>query len=76
MRFKTMDGTLLEAEGFRQLAEALWQSTFDPEPTIEEWMYCSAKRAAMYNGSVIRTETPEAHAEDLIQAGFVTMCER
>lgn len=75
MRFKTMDGMLLEAEGFQQLAEALWQSAFDPEPTIEEWMHSSAKRAAMYNGSVIRTESPTAHVEDLIQAGFITQCQ-
>ena len=69
MRFKTMDGMLLEAEGFQQLAEALWN------PTIEEWMRGSAKRAAMYNGSVIRTESPTAHVEDLIQAGFITQCQ-
>lgn len=75
MRFKTMDGMLLEAEGFQQLAETLWQSAFDPEPTIEEWMRSSAKRAAMYNGSVIRTESPTAHVEDLIQAGFILRCE-
>ena len=47
MRFKTMDGMLLEAEGFQQLAEALWQSAFDPEPTIEEWMRSSAKRLSL-----------------------------
>ena len=31
----------------------------------------SAKRAAMYDGSVIRTCSPEAHVEDLIRAGFL-----
>ncbi|EGW42727.1 MULTISPECIES: hypothetical protein [Bilophila] len=75
MRFKTMDGMQLEAESFQLLAEALWKSTFDPDPTIEEWMRSSAKRAAMYNGSVIRTESPTAHVEDLIQAGFITQCQ-
>ena len=32
----------------------------------------SARRAAIYDGSVIRTCSPEAHVEDLIRAGFVT----
>lgn len=72
MRYRTQDGELLEAESLRQLAEKLWQTKFIPEPTLEEWMRGSAKRAAMYDGSVIRTCSPEAHVEDLIRAGFVT----
>ena len=32
----------------------------------------SARRAAMYDGSVIRTSSPEAHVEDLIRAGFLS----
>lgn len=72
MRYRTQDGELLEAVSLRQLAEALWQSKFGPEPTLEEWMAGSARRAAMYDGSVIRTCSPEAHVEDLIRAGFVT----
>lgn len=72
MRYRTQDGELLEAESLRQLAEALWQSKFDPEPTLEGWMAGSARRAALYDGSVIRTSSPEAHVEDLIRAGYVT----
>lgn len=72
MKYQTQDGKLLEAESLRQLAEALWQSKFDPEPTLEEWMAGSARRAAIYDGSVIRTCSPEAHVEDLIRAGYVT----
>ena len=36
MKYQTQDGKLLEAESLRQLAEALWQSKFDPEPTLED----------------------------------------
>lgn len=72
MQYQTQDGKLLEAASLRQLAEALWQSKFDPEPTLEEWMAGSARRAAIYDGSVIRTCSPEAHVEDLIRAGYVT----
>lgn len=72
MQYRTQDGELLEAESLRQLAEILWRSKFDPEPTLEEWMAGSAWRAAMYNGSVIRTCSPEAHVEDLIRVGFIT----
>lgn len=72
MRYRTQDGELLEAVSLRQLAEMLWQTKFDPEPTLEQWMAGSARRAAIYDGSVIRTCSPEAHVEDLIRAGFVT----
>lgn len=66
---------MLEAESLRQLAEILWQTKFIPEPTLEEWMRGSAKRAAMWDGSVIRTCSPEAHVKDLIAAGFLTRIE-
>lgn len=72
MKFRTQDGEVLEAESLRQLAEILWQTKFIPEPTLEEWMRGSAKRAAMWDGSVIRTCSPEAHVEDLIAVGFLT----
>lgn len=75
MRYRTMSGEMLEAESLRQLAEILWQTKWDPEPTLEEWMVGSAKRAAMYNDSVIRIVSPEAHVEDLIREGFLTPVE-
>lgn len=59
MKFRTQDGEVLEAESLRQLAEILWQTKFIPEPTLEEWMRGSAKRAAMWDGSVIRTCSPK-----------------
>lgn len=75
MKFRTQDGEVLEAESLRQLAELLWQTKFIPEPTLEDWMRGSAKRAAMWDGSVIRTCSPEAHVEDLISVGFLTRIE-
>ena len=75
MKFRTQDGEVLEAESLRQLAELLWQTKFIPEPTLEDWMRGSAKRAAMWDGSVIRTCSPEAHVEDLIAAGVLTRIE-
>ena len=71
MKFRTLDGKTLEAAGLQQLAEVLWESKFDPEPTIEDWMRGSAQRAAIYNGAVISTESPEAHVRDLIKAGYL-----
>ena len=75
MKVRTQDGEVLEAESLRQLAEILWQTKFIPEPTLEEWMRGSAKRAAMWDGSVIRTCSPEAHVKDLIAVGFLTRIE-
>ena len=75
MKVRTQTGEVLEAESLRQLAEILWQTKFNPEPSLEEWMRGSARRAAMWDGSVIRTCTPEAHVEDLIHKGFLTRIE-
>lgn len=72
MQYQIQDGKLLEAASLRQLAEVLWRNKFDPEPTLEAWMAGSARRAAIFDGSVIRTCNPEAHVEDLIRAGFIT----
>ena len=72
MRYRTEAGEVLEAESLRQLAEILWQTKWDPEPTLEEWMQASAKRAAVYDGSIVRTSSPEEHVEDLIRIGVVS----
>lgn len=71
MRYETMDGMVIEADTLAQVAEALWNSMIMPDDSLDEWMVNSAKRAAMWNGSVIRTASPEAHVEDLISAGFL-----
>ena len=76
MKYKVTDtGEVLEAEDLRHLAEALWQTKWDPEPTIEEWMAESARRCAMWDNSVIRTVSPEAHVEDLLACGFLERLE-
>lgn len=72
MKYRTEAGELLEAASLRQLAERLWQTKWEPEPTLEEWMHASARRCAIYDGSVTRTTTPEEHVEDLIRIGVVT----
>lgn len=75
MKYRAMDGYELEAESLQQLAEKLWQSMLVPDASIEAWMAGSAKRAAIYNGSVISTASVEEHVRDLIRAGFVTPVE-
>lgn len=75
MKYCAMDGYELEAESLQQLAEKLWQSMLVPDASIEAWMAGSAKRAAIYNGSVISTASVEEHVRDLIRAGFVTPVE-
>ena len=75
MKFVAMDGYKIEAEDYQELAEKLWQSMFIPDDTIEEWMAGSAKRANIYNGSKIRTDSIEHHIEDLLATGFVSKVE-
>jgi hypothetical protein len=74
-RYKTLDGKPLEAESLRGIADALMREMFIPDPTLEAWMQGSAKRAKMWNGSVIRTSSPEDHVRDLISAGILTPVE-
>lgn len=71
MRYRTQDGEVLEATSLQQLAEILWQTQRMPEPTMEDWMRGSARRAAIMDGSVIRTCDPVSHVEDLIRAGYI-----
>ncbi len=75
MRYKVMGDELLEAESLRQLAEKMWQSKFNPEPTLEAWMEAQARRTLMWDGTVLRTSSPEALIEDLIAAGHIVPLE-
>ena len=75
MKYLIETGEQLEAASLRQLAEILWQTKWNPEPTLEEWMKASAHRCAVYDGSIVRTTSPEEHVEDLIRVGVVTPME-
>jgi hypothetical protein len=75
LRYKTPDGKSIEAESFRGIAEALRREMLIPDPTIEEWMLGSAKRAKNWNGAVVRTTSPEEHVQDLIAAGILVVTE-
>jgi len=72
LRYKTPDGKALEADSLRGLAEALWREMKFPEPSLEEWMQGSARRAKNWNGAIVRTSSPEDHVRDLIEAGILT----
>lgn len=72
MKYKTLNDKILEADSLRDLAEQLWQMMMVPEPTLEEWMLNSARRALEWNGAVIRTGSPEDHVEDLIEVGLLS----
>lgn len=75
MKYRTLDGKVLEARDQAALGQALWQGSFLPEPTLEDWMAASARRALVYNGSQIRTDSVEHHVQDLVAAGFLTLLE-
>ncbi len=42
-----------------------------PPPTLEEWMGGSGLRAANWNGSAVRTSSPEEHVQALIAVGLL-----
>lgn len=75
MKYRAMDGYEMEAKDYHELAEKMWQSMFIPDDDIETWMINSAKRAEIYNGSKIRTDSIEHHIEDLISTGFISPAE-
>lgn len=71
MKYQFIDGAKFEANSLDELAHALWKSKFIPEPSIEEWMIASASRAIIYDGSVLRTSSTDAHIQDMMACGFV-----
>ena len=71
LKYQALNGKVFEGESAKHLATALWESQFVPEPTLQDWMLESAKRVAMWDGTVIRTKNVEAHIEDLIRCGFL-----
>ena len=71
MKYRYMDGFEFEAENAREAAEKLWASKFVPEATLEDWMAGMARRCQMWDGSIIRTGSPEELVEDLIARGFM-----
>ena len=71
LKYQTLDGKIFEGESAKDLATALWKSQFIPEPTLQDWMQESAKKVAMWDGTVIRTKNIEAHIDDLVQSGFL-----
>ena len=75
MRYKVMGDEQLEAESLRQLAEKMWQTKWNSEPTLEAWMEAQARRTLMWDGTVLRTSSPEALIEDLIAAGHIVPLE-
>jgi len=72
MKFRAPNDIIVEGQSYREVAEALWKLMMVPEPTLEEWMVGSARRAREWDGSVVRTTSPEEHIEDLITSGFLT----
>ena len=75
MKVQSLDSKVYEAANVKELATALWQSKFDPEPTIQEWMQGSASRAEAWNGAALRTDSEEHHIEDMLSAGLLTLLE-
>lgn len=72
MRYKTIDGVIVEAESLHDIAEELWGQVMVPEPSLEAWMRQSADRARLWNGSILSTTSPEEHIRDMISAGLLT----
>ena len=75
MQYPTLAGVRLRAISHADLAEARWHSQFSPPETMQEWMQGSAERAQMWNGAILRTDTPENHVDDLIAFGFLERVE-
>lgn len=69
MRYRYADGFEFEANGARDVCEKLWQSKFVPEPTLEEWMKGFARRIEMWDGTIVRSRTPEELVDDLLLCG-------
>lgn len=69
MRYRYSDGFEFEANGPDEIANALWQSKFVPEDTLEEWMAGFARRVEMWDGTVLRTGSVVELVDDLLTSG-------
>lgn len=54
-----------------EVVENMWQTSFDPNDTMEEYMQDVAKRAKVQRGSDVRTDSVDSFVEDLVKEGFL-----
>lgn len=73
MRYRYFDGFEFEANDFMEIATALWQSKFIPDPTLDEWMQGFAKRLEMWDGTVVRTGSVDELVTDLLTTGHLVV---
>ena len=66
-------GTIVATSPSDFLCKLHQGSRFDSGGTYEEFMQCFAHRLRMYNGSVVRTDTPDVFLADLLACEFRTV---
>lgn len=71
MRFRTADGVVIEGATFEDIANVLWQQVMVPEPSLHDWMEENAKRAEMWDGTVLPVSSVEDHIRAMIAAGHL-----
>lgn len=73
-RFPDDDKTFV-ASSHIELATLLWQSAFDPQSTLEEWMLAFSNRAYLWNDAVLRTDSADHLISDMLAAGLIVEVE-
>ena len=71
MKYKTLNGKVVEGETPRDIAKALRAMMLVPDAGLEEWMAGSAKRAKDWSGAEVSAASPEEHIRDLVAAGML-----
>lgn len=75
-KIKTNDGEMFEGETWEQVVDAMRLSTpLEPDPDIDVYMKETARRAKVWNGSIVDTKTPETFIRSLARGKLLEILE-
>lgn len=64
---------VFETDTPEQMVGYLWKASFIHEASADQYMKAVARREAMYDGKVIRTDTAAHFLADLAKAGLIEL---
>ena len=72
MKYKTKDGEVIEGFTSDEVVNKIKNgSRFDGEKSMSEFIEDMSKRMNVYDGSVVRHQSPELFVEDLLACGWL-----
>ena len=69
--YHMMGGGTISGSTPEEIVAALWADTWNPEPTVEEFMEGMSSRCRTYSGAIVSTYNAEEFVIDLCANGFL-----